>query len=148
MTGMTLMAAEGLTRTREKWGKDVVSAGFTILPNHLLALNQFVAEDKKLTPTEMFVLLQVLLAWWSASRLPFPSKAAIADRTGLSPRQVQRALAALECKGYLTRTARYIGGRGRTTNAYDPKGLVSAIAQIAADNPNIFARPDTTKPPQ
>jgi hypothetical protein len=135
------MAQEGLTRTKEKWGKTVVDAGFTILPNHLLALNQFLEPERRLTPTEMFVLLQVLIAWWSADRLPFPSKASLAARTALSTRQIQRALAALEEKGFLTRTARYQSGRGRMSNLYDPSGLVGIIGEFAAKQPNIFTQP-------
>lgn len=137
------MAQSGISRTKEKWGASVVNAGFTILPNHLLALNQYLDVEKRVTPTEMFVLLQVLIAWWSADRLPYPSKASMAARTALSTRQVQRALAALEDKGFLTRTARYQSGRGRTTNMYDPKGLVDAIAAFAAKQPNIFSQPAT-----
>jgi hypothetical protein len=133
------MAKSSTARTQEKWGKEVIEAGFTILPNHFVAINQFLDADRKLTPTEMFVLLQVLLAWWSASRLPFPSKAAISARTGLSPRQVQRALASLEKKGHLVRTARFQSGRGRTTNAYDPSGLVAIVREMAAKQPNVFA---------
>lgn len=132
------MAQIGMARTREKWGEAVINAGFTILPNHLLALNQHLTHERQLTPTEMFVLLQVLLAWWSANRLPFPSKAAIAARTGLSARQVQRALASLEQKRLLTRTARYQEGRGRMTNLYDPGGLVQAVTEFATRQPNIF----------
>lgn len=138
-TGGARMARASTARTNEKWGKAVVDAGFTILPNHLVAINQFLDKSRQLTPTEMFVLLQVLLAWWSADRLPFPSKAAISARTGLSPRQVQRALASLEKKEFLVRTARFQTGRGRTTNAYDPGGLVAAVREMAAKQPNIFA---------
>jgi predicted transcriptional regulator len=135
------MAEAGMARTRAKWGDATIDAGFTILPNHLLAINQFLTVERQLTPTEMFVILQVLLAWWSADRLPFPSKAAIAGRTGLSTRQIQRALASLEEKGFLQRTARFEGGRGRMTNLYDPNGLVKTVQEFAAKQPDIFARP-------
>src|SRR5687767_5772113 len=89
---------DGVARTQQKWGEAATAAGFTVLPNHLLSINQFLSVDRQITPTEMVVLLQVLSAWWSADKLPFPSKTTIARRAGLSPRQVQRALSGLEGK--------------------------------------------------
>lgn len=132
------MASNGITRTQEKWGSSALEAGFTIIPNHLLAMNQYLPVERQVSPTEMLVLLQILLAWWSSDRLPFPSKAAIAARAALSTRQVQRALSALESKGLLQRTARFSGGRGRMSNSYDPAGLVRTVDELAKLHPNIF----------
>jgi DNA-binding MarR family transcriptional regulator len=131
-------AVTGLTATRKKWGEYATEGGFTIIPNHLLAINQFVTEDKRITPTEMVVLFQLLLTWWSPDRLPFPSKATIGRRTGLSPRQVQRALGGLEAKGYLSRIARFVENRGRISNVYQLGPLTAVIERIARENPKIF----------
>jgi hypothetical protein len=127
-------------RTDEKWGPAAITAGFTLLPNHLIGLNQFVAEERHVTPTEMFVLLQLLSAWWQAERLPFPSKATIARRTGLSPRQIQRAMTGLEEKQYLRRVERYNEARGRMSNYYNLSGLVQAVTEAALAEPQAFRR--------
>jgi len=129
---------EGLVKTKEKWGAVTAGAGFTIVPNHLLSINQFVDKEKMISPTEMFVLMHILSAWWSADRLPFPSKATIAKRAGLSSRQVQRALSSLEDKGYLERVARYGEDKGRRSSNYDITGLVSAVAALADEHPKLF----------
>jgi hypothetical protein len=123
-----------------KWGSDVVSAGFTSLPNHLLSINQFVRKEGRLTPTELLTLFQILSAWWHADRLPFPSKATIAKRLGLSPRQVQRALNGLEEKGYITRVARFYQNRGRASNSYDLTKMVALVQVVAEQNPDAFKR--------
>jgi hypothetical protein len=127
------------TMTR-KWGSDVVSAGFTSLPNHLLSINQFVSKESRLTPTELLTLFQILSTWWHAEQLPFPSKTTIAKRLGLSPRQVQRALNGLEAKGYITRVARFYQNRGRESNSYDLSKMVALVRVLAEQTPDAFKR--------
>jgi hypothetical protein len=140
------VATEGVARTVEKWGPEATSAGFTVLPNHLLAINQFVPKDAQLSPTEMLVLLQIVASWWSADRLPFPSKATIATRSGLSPRQVQRALSALETKGVINRRARFGVNRARSSNEYDLTGLVESVRKAATAHPTAFRRRARVEP--
>lgn len=129
---------DGITISEEKWGKDAISAGFTVIPSHLMAINQFLPEDDRVSPTEMVVLLQVLSSWWSKERMPFPSKATIGQRAGLSPRQVQRALTGLESKGFIERQARSSSSRGRTSNQYNLDGVVTKVATAAKANPRAF----------
>ncbi len=131
---------DGVARTQQKWGSAATTAGFTVLPNHLLALNQFLPPDEQVSPTEMVVLLQILTAWWSADKLPFPSKTTIGRRAGLSPRQVQRALSSLETKGYIARIARFSANRARSSNEYDLSGIVSRVKRISEANPEAFKR--------
>ncbi|MFN3878193.1 MAG: helix-turn-helix domain-containing protein [Brevundimonas sp.] len=130
--------AENLDVTRKKWGRAPIDAGFTILPNHLLSVNQFLPESVRLSPTELVVLFQVLSAWWSPERMPFPSKATIAKRTALSPRQVQRAISALEAKGFLERGARFSQNNARVSNVYELDKTVALISEIAKDHPRAF----------
>lgn len=131
---------DGASNSEEKWGSKAISAGFTVLPNHFISLNQFAPEEKRLTPTEMLVVLQILAAWWSKDRLPFPSKSTIAARAGLSPRQVQRALTGLEDKGYIKRLVRYNRSQARASNQFELSGLVTAVVQAAESNPGAFKR--------
>lgn len=132
------MSMDSLARTRNKWGEAVTAAGFTIVPNHLLGINEFVDEENKLSPTEMVVLLQILMAWWSAERMPFPSKSTISSRAGLSARQVQRALAALERKGILQRHARYGEDNARRSNQYNLVDLVAKVQGLVEISPEAF----------
>lgn len=131
---------DSMAATKEKWGVAAAAAGFTIIPNHLLAINQYVPKERRLSPTEFFVIAQVLSAWWSADRLPFPSKATLARRTGLSSRQVQRALASLEAKGYIERVARYSTSSGRTSNVFDLDGLSKIVREVASLHPQDFKK--------
>jgi hypothetical protein len=133
-------ATDNAPTMSRKWGSDIVSSGFTSLPNHLLSINQFVRKERRLTPTELLTLFQILSAWWHAEQLPFPSKTTIARRLGLSPRQVQRALNGLEEKGYLTRVARFYPNRGRASNSYDLSKMVALVRVLAEQNPDAFKR--------
>lgn len=135
--------------SEKKWGSNLSKAGFTILPNHLIAFNQFVGDEYKLTPTEFFVLVQILLHWWAPADMPFPSKSTISARTGLSPRQVQRTLSQLEEKRLVRRVARYGESNfGRMSNAYDLGPLVSKLREIAEIHPTIQSRmPEKIKAP-
>jgi predicted transcriptional regulator len=131
---------QDLSVMAHKWGASVATAGFTAIPNHLLSINQFLEQEKRLTPTELLTLLQILSTWWYVDRLPFPSKSTIAKRLGLSSRQVQRALNGLEEKGLIRRIARYYENRGRASNSYDVSKVVEKISQLAAEYPSVFRR--------
>jgi len=136
---------DGIVSSEQKWGSAAINAGFSILPNHFISINQFVQEEARITPTEMLVVLQIISSWWSKERLPFPSKATIAARAGLSPRQVQRALTALEQKGYIERLTRYNRSQARASNQYDLSGLVAAVVKAAEENPGAFKRQAQSK---
>lgn len=131
---------DGVARTQQKWGEAATAAGFTVLPNHLLSINQFVGDARQISPTEMVVLLQLLAAWWSADKMPFPSKATIGKRAGLSPRQVQRALSSLEAKEYLKRKARFGSNKGRASNEYDVSGVAEVVRRLGDAYPEAFKR--------
>jgi hypothetical protein len=40
-------ATDNARTMSRKWGSDIVSAGFTSLPNHLLSINQFVSKESR-----------------------------------------------------------------------------------------------------
>lgn len=126
-----------------RWG-DAASAGFTAVPNALIR-----AQAKlRLNPTEMVVLLNLLLHWWQNERLPYPGTPAIAKRTGLSERTVQRTISALGRKGLLKRLqgrsvkdpeGRYTRPRAR----YDFSGLRDAVATAARSD--VWFRPEVVQ---
>lgn len=113
----------------KKWGKAVMKLGFCIIPSILLRAQQRLG----LNPTQLAVLLQLCDYWWDHDRKPFPSKETLAERLGLSARQVQRYMAELEEAGLLVRKDRYAVNGGRLTNEYDLSGLVEKLKKIAPD---------------
>lgn len=113
----------------EKWGKEVMKAGFCLIPSLLLRCQQRLG----LNPTQLAVLLQLADFWWEASRKPYPSKQTLSDRLGLGPRQIQRYMAELEDAGLLTRIVRSADDKGKLSNEYDLSGLVEKLKTLAPE---------------
>lgn len=113
-----------------KWGAAVMQQGYCMIPSLLLkAQNRL-----KLTSTQMAVLLQICDYWWEEARKPYPGKEALATRMGMTARQVQRHIAALEDKKLVTRIARFdASSGGRSTNMYDLSGLVAQLQALEPD---------------
>lgn len=84
-----------------------------------------------LNPTQLAVLLQLADYWWDQSRKPYPSKQALSERLGLSPRQIQRYIAELEAAGLVRRIERHATNGGMLSNEYDLSGLVERLKKIA-----------------
>lgn len=122
-----------------KWGKAVAARGFAQIPNHLLLLNQFLLEEKRLSPTELLILIQIVGTWWRADEMPFPALKTLAVRAGVSDRQAQRAVSRLEGLGLLKRVRRVERGM-IASNAYDLSPLVNFLAEVAKAFPNEFPR--------
>ena len=113
-----------------KWGRPVVERGFTQVPNILLQVNMFVHDDHKLSAAELVILLQLVAAWWEKDDLPYPSMRTLSERSGISERQVQRAVKALGEKGYLVKVKKKLK-RVIASNAYDLKPTVEILTEIA-----------------
>jgi|GEM_PF-5793514 len=111
----------------EKWG-DAGALGFSQIPDVL-----FASQDKLgIDVTEMVVLLNVLSYWWYDERKPFPKSSTIAQRTGLSPRTVQRTLQKLQQKEMLKKTKSDWGYR-----MFDPTPLVEKLSVLARRSPKF-----------
>lgn len=117
-----------------KWGQDVAAAGFAQIPNYLLKINQFTAEDERLSSVELLLLIQLAAAWWRKDELPFPSMKTLALRCGTSERQVLRALKRLETIPLLKRITRKRKGI-IATNAYNLSPLVEVLQVVAESYP-------------
>ena len=128
-TIIRLHPAKAARTSDEKWGSAVMKVGFSIVPSLLLRAQRRL----RLTPTQLAVLLQLCDYWWDERRKPFPSKEALADRLGLSPRQVQRHIADLEEMGLVVRIERTGSHGGRLSNTYDLSGLVARLKEIEPD---------------
>ena len=124
------------TREREsekKWGKKVVALGFCVVPSLLLRAQRRLG----LSPTQLAVLLQICDFWWNNDRKPYPGKKTLAQRLNLSPRQVQRHIAALEIAGLVRRVPREGDHGGKLTNIYDLSGLVDRLKGLEPEFRNV-----------
>lgn len=77
--------------------------------------------------------MQLCDFWWEDARKPHPGKKLLAERLGLSERQVQRYIAELEQAGLVKRVERYAAHGGKMTNTYDFTGLVERLKELEPD---------------
>ena len=134
-----------MSDVEEKWGKEVAERGFAQIPNYLLLINQFLAEENRLSPAELNVLMQLVGSWWRKAEMPYPALKTIAVRAGISDRQAQRAVTQLEKAGLLKRTKRQGKGGLIASNAYDLSPLVTYLGTVAKAFPNEFPRKVTAE---
>lgn len=107
-----------------------MEANYTVIPSALIRGQ----ERLGINATDLAVLIHLLDHWWDPGKMPFPSKAKIAQRLQVGEKTVQRSVARLESGGLLKRNPRYNPKtRGRTSNEYDLSPLVSALKVIATD---------------
>jgi hypothetical protein len=85
------------------WGDEAERHTYIAIPNAFFALNKFVPEDARVTPTE-YVVLMILIAYQFKARGSRLTTREIASRANVSRRQVFRALNALRKKRWLLRT--------------------------------------------
>lgn len=113
----------------QKWGKDVMDEGFTILPAILLRGQQRLG----LNPTQMMVLIHLADYWWQKDSKPYPAMKTIAERMGISRRQLQRYMGDLEQAGLLQRIERKAQHKGKLSNEFDLSGLVERLKKLAPE---------------
>lgn len=122
-----------------KWGARVAGRGFAQIPNYLLELNRFVDDEHKLNATEMLTLIHLVASWWKKNEMPFPSMRTLSERSGVSERQVQRALKSLEGKGYFKKERKRIK-TVISSNVYDLTPTVKILDEIAEHYGNAHPR--------
>jgi hypothetical protein len=120
---------KGAKSIAARWGLKVTKIGYCPVPSLLLRAQRRLG----LSPSHLAVLLQIIEHWWDASRAPYPSKAELSDRLGISKRQIQRYITEMEQGGLLIRIPYYGDSGGRENNRYDLSGLVKRLAEIAPD---------------
>lgn len=121
-------AAEKKTQLEGKWGKKVIEAGYTSIPDVLIRYQQRL----KLKPLDVNVLLHLLSYWWKAPNLPRPSKKTLATAINVDPSTVRRCLQKLEKAGYVTRIE-HRKAYGSRPNEYNPAGLAKALQPLALE---------------
>jgi hypothetical protein len=117
---------ERMQESEKKWGKKVIDLGFSIIPSVIFRAQARLG----LSPVQLAVLLHLADYWWQKERMPYPSKATIAERLGLKPRQIQRYITELEDGGFISRNARFAGHKGQLSNEYDLSGLVEKLKKL------------------
>jgi len=71
--------------------------------------------------------------------MPYPSMRTLADKAGISERQVQRSINSLEKKGYFKKDRKKIKGV-IATNSYDLTPLVEMLKIVAEHYVNKYPR--------
>jgi hypothetical protein len=113
-----------------KWG-EAARAGYQAVPD-LLFKHQ---DTLKLSPTELVVLLNILMHWWYTHQKPFPRPTTIARRMGSTVRTVQRAITKLEAEGLLVRRI-----TPKKVAELDPEPLVRKLCTFAKTDKDYIVR--------
>ncbi len=108
-----------------RWGDELLDDGFTVLPN--LIMKHYAKLG--VSPSEMMLVAHIVQYQWTEKN-PYPSLQGIAERMGLSRRQVNNYIKSLKDKGYLEVRERYTPGRGQQTSEYDFSGLRLAVLHL------------------
>ena len=117
-----------MATNRKKWTHDILSAGWTLVPNVLIERQA----ELKLSPLDLNIILHLLARWWVPEIRPRPAKSTIAKAMNVSTKTVQRRIAAMERAGLLERLSRpRSNNMVEMTNIYDLTGLIKAAKPFA-----------------
>lgn len=112
--------------SEKKWGQAVMDLGYSTIPSLIFRAQARLG----LSPVQLALLLHLADYWWKRAQMPFPSKATLAERMNLGPRQIQRYLTDLEDGGFIERVERYAGHKGQQSNEYNLTGLVKKLKKL------------------
>ena len=118
----------------KKWGKPLMAAGWTAIPNTLLDHQQQLGLDA----VNLNILLQIAKHWWYPDQAPYPGKKALARRIGVSPRTIQRRLRAMVGAKLITRKPRRKKGGGNDTTEFYFKGLIARATPYAEEKLKVI----------
>lgn len=102
----------------QKWGRAVLSKGWTSTPNLLLKH----AGRMGLDPTETLTLIHLMRFWWKPENLPFPSITKTSEEMGVTRKTLSKKFASLKEKGFIHEVK---GPRGVTK--YSLEGLIQKL---------------------
>jgi hypothetical protein len=112
--------------SEKKWGRAVMDLGYSMVPSLIFRAQARLG----LSPVQLALLLHLADYWWHRAQIPYPSKAALAERMNLSTRQIQRYLTELEDAGFIERVERFAGHKGQQSNGYNMSGLVEKLKKL------------------
>ena len=118
-----------------KWGRDLIAAGFTALPDVIFLYQKAL----KLKPMDVVVLLHLTSYWWKPGENPWPSKQTLADAIDVDPRTIQRSIEKMEKMGYVKRIARKAAAGDNLSNEYNLRGLIKHAKKYADEKIAIRA---------
>ena len=124
------VATTSKSALEERWGKNVIKAGYTVVPSIILRAQARL----HINAVELAVLLHLLDHWWDNDEMPVPSKKRIAERLDVSTKTVQRAVVKLEQEGLVRRVVRSNGNGGQGSNHYDLMPLILKIRPFADED--------------
>lgn len=124
--GLVKGKADTRRASEKKYGKPVMDLGFCIVPSLLM----WAQARLGINSAQFNIIMQLADIWWDPERKPYPAKKLLADRMGMSERQIQRHIAELEERKLVLRIARTRPGRGKTSNEYDLSGLVKKLKAL------------------
>lgn len=120
--------SDNATKTNErKWGKPLIQAGWTAVPNVLIECQHAL----KLDALDVNILVHLAFRWWEADNKPHPAKSSIAAAMGVHMSTIQRRVRALEKRGLIKREYRKSPERGNLSNKYDLSGLIAKGTELA-----------------
>lgn len=117
-TGKTLRDEQDLYR---KWGRPILSKGWTSTPNLLLKH----AGKMGLDPTETLALIHLIRFWWKPENLPFPSITKTSEEMGVTRKTLSKKFASLKEKGFIQEVK---GTNGVTKYSLD--GLIQKLKDM------------------
>ncbi|MDA0146718.1 helix-turn-helix domain-containing protein [Vibrio sp. RW] len=118
----------------KKWGKTLMDSGWTAFPSVILEKQHALG----LTAMDINIILYLSTHWWEAERKPYPSKKTIAQALGVTPRTIQKRIAALEQLGFVEREYRPHEIKGNDTNIYHFNGLINESEPYAQEKIEEF----------
>ncbi len=116
-----------LKESEKKWSRTLWEPGWAAIPVVLLKYQR----ELKLDAVDLNIILHLVRHWWTAERLPYPSKAEIASCMNISPSTVQRHVRELEKAGLIKRAKRHDKHGGQSMNEYDLRGLINKATPYA-----------------
>jgi hypothetical protein len=132
-----------LKENERKWSKLLWNSGWAAIPVVILKYQRELGLDA----TDVNIILHLVRHWWTAERLPFPSKAEIASCMGISPSTVQRHVRKLEKANLIQRIERHDSKHGgQSMNEYDLQGLVNKAHPFAQKEMEVRAGRQPQKP--
>lgn len=121
--------AEKLRTNEKKWTKTLMATGWSAFPNIIIEKQQALGLD----PLDMNIIIHLVQYWWLPENLPHPSVETIAKAIGVTPRTIQKRIAALQALGLLGREERRKTPNGSMTNKYNFDGLIEAARPYALE---------------
>lgn len=109
-----------------RYGATILRGGIATIPTALFTYGAIL----DLSPQETWFISYILAHKWDED-LPYPSLRKMAERTGLSVRQLHRIKDSIIDKGYLALVPRHrASDGGQDSNAYDFSGLFARLEEL------------------